>query len=48
MKPTVIDHIGIAVKSIDEALAFWQGSWESSAQGWKRWRSRKSRRRSSR
>jgi methylmalonyl-CoA/ethylmalonyl-CoA epimerase len=26
MKPTVIDHIGIAVKSIDEALAFWQGS----------------------
>ncbi|HCL79985.1 MAG TPA: methylmalonyl-CoA epimerase [Synergistaceae bacterium] len=26
MKPTVVDHIGIAVKSIDEALAFWQDS----------------------
>lgn len=26
MKPTVVDHIGIAVKSIDEALAFWQSS----------------------
>ena len=26
MKPTVVDHIGIAVKSIDEALAFWQGA----------------------
>ncbi len=24
MKPTVIDHIGIAVKSIDEALKFWE------------------------
>ncbi len=26
MKPTVVDHIGIAVKSIDEALVFWQSS----------------------
>ena len=26
MKPTVIDHIGIAVKSIDEALKFWETS----------------------
>jgi methylmalonyl-CoA/ethylmalonyl-CoA epimerase len=26
MKPTVVDHIGIAVKSIDEALAFWQSA----------------------
>jgi len=26
MKPTVVDHIGIAVKSIDEALLFWQSS----------------------
>jgi len=26
MKPTVVDHIGIAVKSIDDALAFWQSS----------------------
>lgn len=24
MKPTVVDHIGIAVKSIEEALAFWE------------------------
>ena len=24
MKTTVVDHIGIAVKSIDEALNFWQ------------------------
>ena len=24
MKPTVVDHIGIAVKSIDEALVFWE------------------------
>src|SRR5215469_12905280 len=24
MKPTVIDHIGIAVKSIDGALKFWE------------------------
>ena len=24
MKPTVIDHIGIAVKSIDESLKFWE------------------------
>ena len=24
MKPIVIDHIGIAVKSIDEALKFWE------------------------
>ena len=24
MKPTVIDHIGIAVKSIDDALKFWE------------------------
>lgn len=26
MKTTVIDHIGIAVKSIDEALKFWEGA----------------------
>ena len=26
MKPTVIDHIGIAVKSIDGALKFWETS----------------------
>jgi methylmalonyl-CoA/ethylmalonyl-CoA epimerase len=26
MKTTIIDHIGIAVKSIDEALKFWEGS----------------------
>lgn len=26
MKTTVVDHIGIAVKSIDEALKFWEGS----------------------
>lgn len=26
MNTTVIDHIGIAVKSIDEALKFWEGS----------------------
>lgn len=26
MKATVIDHIGIAVKSIDESLKFWEGS----------------------
>lgn len=26
MKPTVVDHIGIAVKSIDEALGFWEGT----------------------
>lgn len=26
MKTTVIDHIGIAVKSIDEALKFWEGT----------------------
>ena len=26
MKPTVVDHIGIAVHSIDEALNFWQKS----------------------
>ncbi|MCL2009196.1 MAG: methylmalonyl-CoA epimerase [Synergistaceae bacterium] len=25
MKPTVIDHIGIAVRSIDSALKFWEG-----------------------
>ena len=25
MKPTIIDHVGIAVKSIDEALKFWEG-----------------------
>lgn len=24
MKPTVIDHIGIAVKSIEDALVFWE------------------------
>lgn len=24
MKPTVVDHIGIAVKSIDESLKFWE------------------------
>ena len=26
MKPTIIDHIGIAVKSIDSALQFWEGT----------------------
>lgn len=26
MKPTVVDHIGIAVKSIDESLKFWEGA----------------------
>jgi len=26
MKATVVDHIGIAVKSIDEALGFWQST----------------------
>lgn len=26
MKPTVVDHIGIAVKSIDEALGFWEST----------------------
>jgi methylmalonyl-CoA/ethylmalonyl-CoA epimerase len=26
MNPTVIDHIGVAVKSIDEALKFWEGA----------------------
>lgn len=26
MKTTVIDHIGIAVNDIDEALKFWEGS----------------------
>lgn len=26
MKLTVVDHIGIAVKSIDEALNFWEGT----------------------
>ncbi|PIE54336.1 MAG: methylmalonyl-CoA epimerase [Dethiosulfovibrio peptidovorans] len=26
MSPTIIDHIGIAVKSIDEALKFWEGT----------------------
>ena len=25
MKPTIIDHIGVAVKSIDAALEFWEG-----------------------
>ena len=24
MKPSVVDHIGVAVESIDEALKFWQ------------------------
>ena len=24
MKPTVVDHIGIAVKSIEESLKFWE------------------------
>ena len=24
MKPTIIDHIGVAVKSIDAALKFWE------------------------
>lgn len=24
MKPSIIDHIGVAVKSIDTALAFWE------------------------
>ncbi len=26
MKTTVVDHIGIAVRSIDEALSFWQNT----------------------
>ena len=26
MKPTVIDHVGIAVKSIDDALKFWEAT----------------------
>jgi methylmalonyl-CoA epimerase len=26
MNATVIDHVGIAVKSIDEALPFWEGA----------------------
>ncbi|MDR0764828.1 MAG: methylmalonyl-CoA epimerase [Synergistaceae bacterium] len=26
MKTTIIDHVGIAVKSIDEALPFWEGA----------------------
>lgn len=26
MKPTVVDHIGIAVKSIDEAFGFWEST----------------------
>jgi methylmalonyl-CoA/ethylmalonyl-CoA epimerase len=26
MNPTVIDHIGVAVKNIDEALKFWEGT----------------------
>ncbi len=26
MNPTVVDHIGIAVKSIEESLEFWEGA----------------------
>ena len=26
MKPTVVDHIGIAVKSIEESLKFWEAA----------------------
>jgi len=26
MKPTIIDHVGIAVKSIDDSLKFWEGT----------------------
>lgn len=26
MKPLLVDHIGVAVKSIDEALKFWESS----------------------
>ena len=26
MNPTVVDHIGIAVKSIEESLKFWEGT----------------------
>ena len=26
MRPTVVDHIGIAVKSIEDALVFWESS----------------------
>ena len=26
MKPTIVDHIGIAVKSIDESLKFWEAA----------------------
>ena len=26
MKPTIIDHIGVAVKNIDSSLKFWEGT----------------------
>jgi len=26
MRPTIVDHIGIAVKSIDESLKFWEAA----------------------
>ena len=26
MKPTVVDHIGVAVKDLQKALAFWENS----------------------
>jgi methylmalonyl-CoA epimerase len=26
MKPTVVDHIGMAVRSIEESLKFWEGA----------------------
>ena len=33
MKPTVIDHIGIAVKSIDESLKLWEATLGIKCQG---------------
>jgi len=26
MKPTIIDHVGVAVKSIEDSLKFWEGT----------------------
>ena len=33
MKPTIIDHIGVAVKNIDAALEFWEGTLGVSCHG---------------
>lgn len=33
MKPTVVDHIGIAVKSIEESLKFWEGTLDIKCHG---------------